>query len=998
MKKNFCRLGCIQLSATLTLLVSGMAIGQVRTISGTVTQNGQPVSNVSVFQEGSTEVTITNSSGKYQIQVAGNNPVLIFKHPDYAEQRLDIGTISTANIALSNRERQIEEVVLNAGYYKVKEKESTGNIAKVTAKEIANQPVTNVLSSIQGRVSGVNITQSTGVPGAGFDIQIRGKNSLRSAGNEPLYIIDGVPYGGRVNAQNSAAILPSGNISPLNSINPNDIESIEILKDADATAIYGTRGANGVVLVTTKRGTKGRLEVSLNTNYGPSKVANHMEMMNTEQYISMRRQAYANSGIATYPSNAYDINGKWDQSRYTDWQKVLIGNWAELQSTMISLSGGGANSSFLISGGHTEQTTVFPGNFRYKVNTLMSSYNYKSPNKKLTLSFTNNFSTSDNNVINTDLTNRSLFLSPNAPALYKPDGTLNWEDGTFANPIASLEGVYNNTMKQFNQSLNVDYLIGLGLNFKINGGMNFQDFEEFAVKPNTMYNPASTSGSSPQYSTSSKGLNKIFSFIVEPQLSWNKKINRHELQVLVGSSLQTTRNQQSGITGTGFSSNALLYNIAAATTKTFRDEIDIDYRYVSLYGRVNYQFANRYILNLTARRDGSSRFGSANRFANFGALGAAWLFSEESFLKNSRWLSTGKLRGSFGLTGSDAIGDYQFLDTYTLSTSSYNDVVGFYPSRLYNPYFSWEKTKKLEVAIQLGFLKDRLMLQSAYYQNRSSNQLVGIPLPATTGFSSVQSNLDATVENTGWEVELSAHPIRGNKWNWSSSFNITIPKSKLLSFPGLEGSSYANTYVIGYPTSIVKLYQYEGIDPSTGSYLFKDYNGDGKISSPDDNKAIENIGTKFFGGWQNEISYKNLSLSFLFQFVKQTNYNYISTMPYPGNMNNQPAAFTNVWSQNNQGGFIMPYSAGTNAQINALTANYIASTAAIGDASFIRLKNIQLNYKIPVRSSWIKQALVYVQGQNLATWTNYFGLDPEFTSTGYLPPLKTYSLGCQITF
>ncbi|PZU14331.1 MAG: SusC/RagA family TonB-linked outer membrane protein, partial [Chryseobacterium sp.] len=547
-------------------------------------------------------------------------------------------------------------------------------------------------------------------------------------------------------------------------------------------------------------------------------------------------------------------------------------------------------------------------------------------------------------------------------------------------------------------SLNVDYLIGLGLNFKINGGMNFQDFEEFAVKPNTMYNPASTSGSSPQYSTSSKGLNKIFSFIVEPQLSWNKKINRHELQVLVGSSLQTTRNQQSGITGTGFSSNALLYNIAAATTKTFRDEIDIDYRYVSLYGRVNYQFANRYILNLTARRDGSSRFGSANRFANFGALGAAWLFSEESFLKNSRWLSTGKLRGSFGLTGSDAIGDYQFLDTYTLSTSSYNDVVGFYPSRLYNPYFSWEKTKKLEVAIQLGFLKDRLMLQSAYYQNRSSNQLVGIPLPATTGFSSVQSNLDATVENTGWEVELSAHPIRGNKWNWSSSFNITIPKSKLLSFPGLEGSSYANTYVIGYPTSIVKLYQYEGIDPSTGAYLFKDYNGDGKISSPDDNKAIENIGTKFFGGWQNEISYKNLSLSFLFQFVKQTNYNYISTMPYPGNMNNQPAAFTNVWSQNNQGGFIMPYSAGTNAQINALTANYIASTAAIGDASFIRLKNIQLNYKIPVRSSWIKQALVYVQGQNLATWTNYFGLDPEFTSTGYLPPLKTYSLGCQITF
>lgn len=980
------------------LLISGMAIGQQRSISGTVTENDRPLSDVSVFQEGSDKVTITSKNGSYQLSVSGKNPILIFRHPDYAQQRVLIGDKTLINVSLTEKIKGIEEVVLNAGYYKVKERESTGSISKVTAKDLANQPVNNVLSSIQGRVAGVNITQNSGVPGGGYDIQIRGKNSLRNAGNEALYIIDGVPYGGRVNAQNSAGILPSGNISPLNGINPNDIESIEILKDADATAIYGTRGANGVILVTTKRGIRGKTKVSLNMSYGLSKVASHLKMMNTEQYLDMRRQAYANSGMTTYPANAYDVNGKWDPSRYTDWQNVLIGNWAEQQSTMLSINGGGENSTFLISGGHTENTTVFPGDFRYKVNTLMSSYSYRSPDRKLSLTSSTNFSTSDNNVINADLTNRSLFLSPNAPALYNEDGALNWEGGTFSNPIAAMEGKYSNKVTQFNQSMNLEYSLGHGFAFKMNGGLNFQDFEEFSIKPNTMYNPESTSGSSSQYSSSSKGNNKIFSFILEPQLTWNKKINKHKIEVLLGTSLQQTRNKQSGVTGTGFSSNALLYNIAAANTKTFRDEIDADYRYASLYGRLNYQFNGRYILNFTARRDGSSRFGSSNRFASFGAIGAAWLFSEESFLKKNKWLSLGKLRGSYGITGSDAIGDYQYLDTYSISTSSYNDVVGFYPSRLYNPLFSWEKTKKLELALQLGFLKNRINFQAAWYRNRSSNQLVGIPLPATTGFSSVQSNLDATAQNSGWEIELSVKPVKNDNWGWNSSFNITIPKSKLLSFPGLEGSSYANTYVVGYPTSIVKLYQYEGIDPSTGQYVFKDFNGDGKISSPDDNLAIEKLGTRFFGGWQNDFNYRNISLSFLFQFVKQTSYNYFNTMPYPGSMNNLPAAFTNVWSPSNPSGIIMPYSSGNNAQLNALNANFASSTAAVGDASYIRLKNIQLNYKIPVNSKVLKEAIIYFQGQNLVTWTKYFGLDPEFVSAGYLPPLKTYSVGCQITF
>lgn len=997
MKNSYYKIGGIFFGLMLTA-VSGNTKAQTRTISGTVTASGKPLSEVTISQEGNDQVTTTSENGTYTLQVSAENPILLFRHPEYAEERITATHQNVVNISLEHKVKGIEEVILNAGYYKVKEKERTGSIAKVSAKDIENQPITNILSAAQGRMAGVSIIQNSGVPGGGFDIQIRGKNSLRSAGNEPLYIVDGLPLGGRVNAQNSAGILPSSNINPLNGINPNDIESMEILKDADATAIYGTRGANGVILITTKKGTKGKTKLTLNTHYGLSKVASHFQMMNTQQYLEMRRQAFANAGISTYPTNAYDINGRWDQGRDTDWQKVLIGSWAGQQSTMLSVSAGGENSSFLISGGHTENTTVFPGDFRYKTSNLMSSYSYRSSDKKLSISSSNTFSTSSNNVINADLTSRSLFLSPNAPALYNADGSLNWQEGTFANPMAALEGTYTNTMTQFNQSLTMDYDVGLGFEIKLNGGLNYQDFEEFSIKPNTMFNPASASGSSSQYSTSSKGNNRIFSFIIEPQLGWSKKLGRHKLDVLIGTSYQQVRNRQSGVTGTGFASNALLYNIAAASTKTFRDEIDNDYRYGSVYGRVNYQWGGRYILNLTGRRDGSSRFGSSNRYANFGAVGAAWIFSEEKLLKESRWLSFGKLRGSYGVTGSDAIGDYQYLDTYTLSGSSYNNVVGFYPSRLYNPFFSWEKTRKLELALQLGFFKDAVSIQAAWYRNRSSSQLVGIPLPATTGFSSIQSNLDAVVQNKGWEFELSVKPFKNKNWNWSSSFNISIPQSKLLSFPGLEGSTYANTYVLGYPTSIVKLYQYEGINPATGLYRFTDFNNDGKISSPNDNQIIENLGTRFFGGWSNELRYRNMTLSFLFQFVKQVNYNYISTMPYPGNLNNQPAAFSNVWSSSNPSGTLMPYSTGSDAQINALNANYTASTAAVGDASFIRLKNVQLNYKINVQSPWIKEAVVYVQGQNLWTLTHYFGLDPEFTSTGFLPPLKTYSIGCQITF
>lgn len=945
-----------------------------------------------VFMSGDKMIIIRNKEPENKAGLSGESQI---QNPIHTVKR---DTLKSPLADTPDRAGKIEEIILNGGYYSVKDKERTGSIARISAKEIENQPVSNVLSTLQGRMAGVNITQGSGVPGGGFDIQIRGRNSLRTVqnseidGNQPLYVVDGVPVGGKMTSPYSGVVLPGANINPLNSINPNDIESVEILKDADATAIYGSRGANGVVLITTKKGKSGRLGLQFTSSYALSNSISNLKLMNTEQYLSVRRQAFLNDGITNYPATAYDVNGTWDQNRYTSWPKKLIGSTGTSSSTQLSLTGGSNTTTFLFSLGHNEQTTVFMKDFKYRSTTISSSLTHRSDDKRLQINLSNIFSLQKNNVLRTDLTRQAYSLSPNAPELYGEDGSVNWENNTFTNPAALFNSTYSNESKLLLINLNTGYEIIPGVKVKLNGGINYQDFEEIALQPNTMYNPAFALGQSSATSRASKSNQDRFSFILEPQLNWIYKKNSHEVDILLGGTFQSEMNRQGTMTGIGFESNLFIENIGAAQTKIISDQLRSEYRYAAVFGRVNYQYKNKYIVNITGRRDGSSRFGPSNRFANFGAVGAAWLFSKEDFLSEAKWLSFGKLRSSYGTAGSDNIGDYQYLNTYIVSSSSvYNGVTGLVPSRLYNPDYSWEKTRKLEMALELGLFRNRLNVTASWYKNRSTNQLVGYQLPSVTGFPSVLANLNATVENTGFEFEASARPLSSGSLHWEAGFNISFPRNKLISFPGLEGSTYASQYVIGQPTSIIKVYHLEGINPQTGHYQFTDYNGDGKISSPDDNKVIENIGVKYFGGWSNTLKYKNWDLSILVQFVKQKNRNYNSIMAVPGGMNNLPVEALNVWSAENPTGFYMPYHSGVNTSHNL----FQNSDAAVSDASFIRLKNVQLGYRIPLKHSFFKNVKIYFQGQNLVTWTQYFGIDPEFLFMGFLPPQRTFSFGVE---
>ncbi|MGX9986852.1 SusC/RagA family TonB-linked outer membrane protein [Soonwooa purpurea] len=1000
MKKNFCSRGPIRLGLGITLFSSLMLMGQATTVTGIVTQKGIPLSGVSVSQEGATEIALTNSSGKYQIQIVGENPILIFRYNDYDEKRVKVGSNHTINIDFKQKVEALEEVVVNAGYYKVKEKESTGSIARVTAKDIENQPVNNVLSAVQGRMAGVSITQNSGTPGSGVQIQIRGKNSLRSIansgidGNQPLYIIDGAVLGGDLQAKYAGTILSAAAINPLNNINFNEIESIEILKDADATAIYGSRGANGVVLITTKKAKSRKLNINVKSSYGLSHIINNLKMMNTEQYLDMRQQAFNNSKITVYPVSAYDINGKWDKDRSTDWAKTLLGHTSDFSDNSISLRGGDEITSFNLSFGHNEQSTAFGSDFKYKKNNVTSSLSHRSKDTRFQLSLSNAYNEETNNLVNSDITRQGIILAPNSPMLYTPTGELNWENNTFTNPIAIYNSTYSYKTRQFLSSFNAQYKTNDRLWVKLTGGFSYLNFNETSLIPHTVNNPSF--GMTSAFSQSFKNNQNRLSINLEPQLNYKFIYNRHEFDILIGATYQHDIYQQEGTKGVGFDSNALMGNIAAAYTKTVFDQISTPYKYAAFFGRFNYKLDAKYIINLTGRRDGSSRFGPNNKFANFGAVGFAWLFSKENWLKETNWLSFGKLRGSFGTSGSDNIGDFQYLDTYIVSSLVYNGITGLQPSKLFNPNFSWEKTRKLEGAIEVGFWDNKINFTSAWYRNISSNQLIGYQLPAITGFTSVLANLPAMVENKGWEFELNLTPFPKSQISWTSHFNVSIPKNKLLDFIDLEGSTYANQYVIGQPISIAKVYQLEGIDTATGKYIFKDFNGDGKITAPDDNKVIENIGVKYFGGWSNTLSYKQWQLSFLFQFVKQKSRNYNFLMPSPGLMSNLPVdVIKNVWSESNPTGLYMPYLATVNPQ-HTLFQN---STAAISDASFIRLKSIEIAFDIPLKNSWVNTVKIFVHGQNLLTFTRYFGMDPEFAPMpGFLPPLKTISIGTNINF
>jgi TonB-linked SusC/RagA family outer membrane protein len=983
-------------------------------VSGKVSdEEGNPLVGASVKVRGTNNGTTTNAEGLYILKGVDENATLEIEFVGFAKQTMPVVKRKMINFSLKRNNNLLDEVTIKA-YGTDTKRFTTSNSGTLKREDIEKQPVNNPLLALQGRIPGVEVIQSNGIPGGGIKIRIQGQNNLNPSftNSDPLIVIDGVPYpsqnlttftGGPFAVAGATTILgnssglaseqgPQGN--PLSNINPADIESIDVLKDADATAIYGSRAANGALLITTRKGVAGQSKININVEQGWGGLPKKLDLLNSQQYMEMRREAKRNNN-ARVNTTDYDLRGIWDTTRYTDWQEELIGGTARFSRITAGISGGAANMSYLVSGTYGSESSVFPGDFANTTGSLHFNLNAATNNQKFRLQLSGTFRAGRNALPSEDFTFRAVNFAPVAPALYNADGTLNWApdptangNSTWLNPLANMYTLFESKTNTLTSNAVLSYQIIPGLEIKSNFGYNSLMTDQFYASLNNSFKPEVRLG---HLRFASFSFNNIKIWIVEPQISWRTKTKIGNFELLLGSTIQQQDNLGRGIGASGQPSDQQLKDMASATSVTASGVDLARYRYNAVFGRIAYSLAGKYLFNLTARRDGSSRFGSDNLFHNFGAIGVGWIFTEEKFIKGSQHiLSFGKLRGSYGTTGNDQIGNYRFMSLFrtTIGQVPYQGAAGLDPAGLPNPNLQWEETRKLQFGIDLGFVKDRVLVTVNYLRNRSSNNLTTVNLPIVTGFNSITDNLPALIQNSGWEFSLNTENVKTKNFTWKSGLNVTIPSNKLLDFPNLATSTFAQQYLIGQSLSIARDNTFFGVNPITGRY---------NNSSTLD--AVYDRASKYYGGFQNSISYRGIELTFLLQFAKQTAKDIAGYVPAgvfasTDGYGNQPIRVLDRWQKPGDISNYQQFSADPSTLNNSGTRDLI-------DASYIKLKNISLSYQLPaviIKKMHLQSARLFFNGQNLFALTKYGGFDPETLNIISLPPLRMLTIGAQVTF
>ena len=998
-------------------------------IYGRVTDStGAPLVGASVRIKGTKVGTSTDSKGDFVLPAQGEQAVIIVSYTSYETQEIKVNGLDNIAVRLKYSTSPLDEVHVIA-YGTATERYSVGSISKVGEDVIALQPVSNPLAALEGQVPGLVITQSSGVPGSSFSAQIRGQNSLgaspESLGkvplDNPLYIIDGVPFApqnNNVNQLNSLAAPGTqsifnnynGGMSPFNSINPADIESIEVLRDADATAIYGSRGANGVIIITTKRGKAGKTRFDANVYDGEDRITRTVPMMNITQYLKMRNEAFINDG-ATPQSYDVDVNGTFDTTRNANWRKEFLGGTARSTDANVSLSGGSGNTQFLVGAGYRIESYVTPGDFSDKRGSVNVSFKHTSLDRRLFLEFLSNYSYDVNNSSGQPNTLLAFTLPPDYPALLDQNNNLVWEyngadlGNSSGNPLAYLKQKY--TVQTYNlvSHLQIGYKLLPGLTVQSSFGYNLFNNQEMSLVPFLSQDPSMNPVSSSQFASGGFGR-----WIIEPQASYNKAVFGGRFSLLIGGTFEKNYVNQTSINGTNYSNDALLGSISSAGSTTAYGTSSL-YKYDAAFGRLNYIWKESYLLDITGRRDGSSRFGPGRQFGDFGSIGGGWIFSQNRYIKNAfPFLSFGKVRATYGTSGNDNIGNYQYLSAWSpINQVSYQGQVGYRPLNLFNPNFSWDLNKKLEGGLELGFLKDRIFLSSTWYRNRCGNQLVSYLLPEQTGFQSVTQNAPYSVQNAGWEFQIKSTNIKSKLFSWSTSVNLTIPQNKLLSFPGLSSSPYRDVYIVGKSLATIQGFRLLGVNDTTGIYQFASAQGPSytpnypTTTTKGDYHVFGNLNPKFYGGLNNQISYKGFQINIMIQFTKQLGASYLAqvydNLP-PGEPTNQPVSVLSRWQKPGDKSNIEKFTQEYGGTAFNAVYYYLGSNAAYSDASFIRVKTVGISYSIPsviLKRLKAEGCRIFVNAQNLFTITGYKGPDPESQSLYGIPPLKTIVAGLNFT-
>jgi len=974
---------------------------------------GQPLSGANVTIKETGKGTITNAKGEFDFLVPSTS-ALVISFIGYTSQIVKVTTGTVIQVYLTVAKNELDKVVVQA-YGTTTQRLATGNIGTVRAEEIARQPVMNVLDVLQGQVPGAIVTNTGGYASGQIKVEIRGRNTINpNFPSDPLYIIDGVPLtildvsGNASYSAGAPGFIQSGldsyagGQSPLFSLDPNNIESLQVLKDGDATAIYGSRGANGVILITTKKGTPGKSKLELNVSQGETFITRKLAMANTQQYIAMRKEALANDGFPINISNSPDLIFG-DSTRYTDWQKIVAGRLGSSTSIGASFSGGNITTTYRMTGSYDfarDMTAKSGGNNR---GSFLLNLNHKSQDQRLSLGLSANYSYASINQISTPVAPN---MAPNAPPIYDKLGNINYSDWDhfYGTPNSNHFGIllqpYQSNTTFLTANFQLNYEIIKGLIFRTSLGYNEAQNSQHNYLPIASLDPARGT----RYAGNNIGSSENKNIIIEPTLEYSAYWKAGKISILAGATGQRTNTNGTLLQGSAITDDALIQQINAAPVKNFNYSA-AEYKYAGVFGRINYNLYDKYIVNLNVRRDGSSHFGPGKQYGNFGSVGAAWLFSEEHWVKkNLPFLSFGKIRGSYGITGGDQIGDYQYLTQWIFAPFPYNGFLPLNPIKHTDSLFHWQQNRKVEVALDLNLFKDRIALSIARYSDRTNNQLVPFPTPGFTGFSSVLTNSPADVENSGWEFTLRSKIVDVKNFRFSAIFNIGINRNRLVSYPNLAQSPFNGIFFIGKSLSIRRLLHCTGVDPQTGLYTFEDRNKDGQITydfsgtTVDDSYTVD-ITPKFDGSLTLQLNYKRWALTSLFYFRKQLGRKAALSLDIPGDASNQPLdVIEHQWQRPGQ---IAEYAKFTTNPTDNSWFYYKVSDELITDASFIRMQNLALYYSVPGKHWQLKgihEIKLDIRAQNVFVITKYKGTDPEIQNFGQLPLPRIITAGFSLIF
>lgn len=995
------------------ILFSLNVSAQTREVAGKVTdaKDGSALSGVTIATKTGNASAVTAADGTFKLTVPESVTTLVFSYVGF--QTVELPITELMNVSLQAGEKSLNEVIV-VGYGTRTRREVTGSVAKVGAKEIANTPATSFESALQGRAAGVFVEQENGKVGQGIKVRIRGASSV-SASNEPLYIVDGLPVVTANLSSNGATT------NPLADINMNDIESIEILKDASAAAIYGSRASNGVVLITTKKGKSGKSKIEVGFFTGNQKPTRHRKFLNAQQFVEYFSDASVRAGKYDYKQNQsyYDANGVTEQAviddytsftesrftRYsagntdwqtfknnTEWEKYAFQD-APISQVDLNISGGNDKTTFYIGGQMLDQKGILVRN-AYKRYSGRLNLDHKVRdwlNVGMNMSYARGFNdrVSNDNAFSTPL--QIVALSPITPYLDPRTNLLSGELDVatgrpntnypvYYNPLLSVKGsTYNTYSYRTLGNVYGEAKITSFLSFRSEFGIDqLNQNEEAYYGPITVRNVGAPKGSGFYTSdaVSNYNTNNFFRF--------NKQLGEdHDLDAVLGMSFQEQKIMNSYTEAEQFPSEAYK-KLASASQKTDASTSESQFSFLSYFARANYKFKDRYLLALSGRYDGSSRFGKNSRWGFFPAASAGWIISEEKFFDNIRPISFLKLKGSYGLTGNAEIGNFASRGLWS-GGAAYGGVAGQSPSQLANNNLKWETSVGFDGGLEIGFFNNRINLEFDYYVRNTRDLLLTVNVPGTSGFTSQFRNV-GKLNNKGFEISLNTENINTKTFRWSTNINFSLNRNKITDLQGqVLGTSY-NRAMEGQPLGVFVAREFAGADPDNGDALYvkNTLKADGtrdRTLTNDYNEAEEvvigNPNPDFIYGFRNVFTYSGFELDVLLQGVQGNDVydgggQYYSASGSNG-YDNQTVDQLNAWKQPGDKTMVpearLFYANGTDP-----------SSRYLLNGSYLRVKAASLSYTIPSRltSRWnIDRIRVYVRGQNLFTITDYKGWDPE---------------------